>query len=82
MRHAQQTAAWKQTYQQPAGIEGTLSQCLQVFGLRRSHYVGEAKTHLQHILTATALNLVRFDAWQQEQPHAQTRRSRFATLQP
>jgi transposase len=81
-RQAQQTEPWKESYQRRAGIEGTLSQGIRAFGLRCSRYVGEAKTHLQHVLTATAINLVRFDAWQRGQPHAQTRTSRFAELQP
>jgi len=81
-RQSQQTEQWKETYQRRAGIEGSLSQGIRAFGLRCRRYVGEAKTHLHHVLTATAINLVRFDAWQREQPHAQTRTSRFAELQP
>ncbi len=42
-----------------AGIEGTLSQGVRAFELRRCRYLGLAKTHLQHIITAVALNLVR-----------------------
>jgi len=50
-------------YAQRAGIEGTLSQGVRAFDLRRSRYTGLAKTHLQHILIATAINLVRVVAW-------------------
>jgi transposase len=39
-----------------------------------------AKTHLQHIATAAALNLVRSMAWFDGLPRAQTRRSAFVRL--
>jgi hypothetical protein len=43
-----------------------------------SHAIG--KTHLQHVLTAIALNLVRLSAWLAETPLAPTRQSTFARL--
>ena len=39
-----------------------------------------AKTHLQHIATAAALDLDRVAAWLQGRPRAPTRISRFAAL--
>jgi len=39
-------------------------------GLRRSRYVGLAKTHLQHVATAAALNVVRLNAWMQGEARA------------
>jgi transposase len=36
---------------------------VRAFDLRRSRYMGLAKTHLQHILIAAAINLVRVVAW-------------------
>lgn len=81
-RQQQETAAWKQTYKRRAGIEGTLSQGVNAFGLRRSRYLGLAKTRLQHLLTSTAMNIVRMVAWLQGVPHAKTRVSRFAALAP
>jgi transposase len=82
VRQQQTTKAWQQTYNQRAGIEGTLSQGLNAFGLRRARYLGLAKTRLQHILTSTAMNIVRLTAWLQGLPHARTRTSRFARLAP
>jgi len=79
-RRLQTTPEWKARYERRAGIEGTISQGTRGFGLRRSRYIGEAKTHLQHILTASAINLVRFAAWQAGVPQAKTRTSRFAAL--
>jgi transposase len=67
-------------YARRAGIEGTLSQGVRAFGLRRSRYVGLAKTHLQHVATAAAINLERLAAWFQAVPRAITRTSRFAAL--
>jgi transposase len=46
-----------------AGIEGTISQGVRAYGLRRARYFGQAKTRLQHLITATAINLVRLAAW-------------------
>jgi transposase len=53
---------------------------VRVFGLRRSRYRGLAKTHLQHVATAAAINLERLAAWFQALPRAATRTSRFAGL--
>jgi len=69
-----------QVYSKRAGIEGTISQGVRVMGLRRSRYIGQEKTHLQHVATAAALNLVRSLAWFNGVPRAQTRRSTFARL--
>ena len=62
-RQRQETDTFKEQYKQRAGIEGTLSQGIRAFGLRRSRYRGQAKTCLQHIATAVAINLVRLGAW-------------------
>jgi transposase len=79
-RQWQQTDTFKQEYKKRAGIEGTISQATRAFELRKSRYIGLARTHLQHLLTAVAINLARFDAWRNEIPHAKTRTSRFAAL--
>jgi transposase len=70
----------RQLYKRRAGIEGTISQGVRAFGMRQTRYRGLAKTHLQHIATAAAINLDRFIAWFDEVPRATTRTSRFATL--
>jgi transposase len=81
-RTRQQTAAYAATYDRRAGIEGTISQSVRRFGLRRSRCRGLAKTHLQHTATAAALNLGRLANWFNEAPRARTRCSRFAALAP
>jgi IS5 family transposase len=63
-----------------AGIEGTISQGVRAFGLRRSRYRGLAKTHLQHVATAAAIDLERLAAWFRAVPRAVTRTSRFTAL--
>lgn len=79
-RRHQQTPQWRALYDLRAGIEGCLSQAIRRCGLRRSRYVGLAKTHLQHVATAAALNVVRLDAWLRGRPRAATRRSRLVRL--
>jgi transposase len=72
----------RQRYKCRAGTEGTLSQGVQAFGLGRTRYRGVAKTHLQHVATAAAINIDRVVAWLDERPRAATRTSRFAALAP
>jgi transposase len=81
-RREQTSESWRKRYAGRAGIEGTLSQGVRCFGLRRCRYLGQAKTHLQHIFTAAAMNLARLDAWLQGKPRAQTRQSRLTALAP
>jgi transposase len=79
-REREATTEFRAQYRRRAGIEGTLSQGVRACGLRRSRYVGEAKTHLQHVLTATAINLLRFNDWLIGKEPAKTRQSAFARL--
>jgi len=79
-REQEQTKEFTQVYARRAGIEGTISQGIRVMGLRRSRYIGLERTHLQHLATAAALNLVRSMAWFNGLPRAQTRHSAFARL--
>jgi transposase len=79
-RHYQKTPEFKAEYQDRAGIEGTLSQALRIADLRRSRYLGLAKTHLQHVLTAAGMNVRRLWDWWREQPRAETRIAPFVRL--
>ena len=87
-RGPQAARAWyaseegRQRYQCRAGVEGTLSQGVRAFGLRRTRYRGLEKTHLQHVAIAAAINIDRIVAWLEERPRATTRTSRFAALAP
>ena len=62
------------------GVEGTLSQAVRAFGLRRARYRGLTKTALQHVATVAAINLDRLAAWLSGRPLASTRTSCFAAL--
>jgi transposase len=81
-RQRQATADFATAYARRAGIEGTLSQGVRVCGLRTARYRGLAKTHLQHLATAAALNVQRLTDWLDGQPRATTRRSHLARLAP
>ena len=48
--------------------------------LRHARYRGLAKTRLQHVLTASALNVVRAVRWMEGEPLAQTRTSPLVAL--
>jgi transposase len=79
-RVRQESKAGRRLYAQRQGVEGTISQAVRVFDLRQARYRGLAKTHLQQIATAAALNLDRLAAWLQGRPLAPTRISRLAAL--
>jgi transposase len=79
-RKLEQTPAFRQTYALRAGIEGTISQGVRSLGLRRSRYDGLARTHLQQVLTAVALNCLRIDATLTHTARGGTRLSHFARL--
>lgn len=79
-RQMEQTPEFRQQYALRSGIEATLSQAVRGMGIRRSRYDGLARTHVQHVLTAVAINLVRIDAVLTNQPRGKTRRSHFAQL--
>ena len=55
--------AWKKRYRIRAGVEGTLSQGVRAFGMRRSRYIGLAKTALWRVCTAAAMNVSRIVHW-------------------
>jgi len=79
-RERQSTPEFRTCYRIRAGIEGTISLACSHFALRRSRYIGLAKTHLQHGLIAASINLSRLLNWLDSSPRAQTRISHFAKL--
>ena len=72
--------AWLERYNRRAGVEGTLSQGIRAFGMRQSRYIGLAKTGLQEVCTAAAINVSRVVRWLDGVPRAKTRVTRFAAL--
>ncbi|UQA91366.1 IS1182 family transposase [Streptomyces halobius] len=79
-RQEQRTEEWKKRYDIRAGIEGTISQAVRRTGIRRTRCAGRAKTHLGNVLAATALNIIRIDAWLNGTPLGATRVSHLARL--
>jgi len=79
-RQREQTEEFKEIYKKRAGGEGTISQLVGVLGMRRTRYRGLGKVHLQHLMTATAMNLMRVLDWLAGKERSSTRVSAFARL--
>ncbi len=76
----QHTQPFRQRYRRRAGIEGTISQGVFALGMRRSRFRGQAKTHLQFLLTACAMNLTRVMNWYNDVPRKKTPGTRLGRL--
>jgi len=81
-RKAQRTPEFWQRYAKRSGIEGTISQGVRAFDMRRTRYIGLAKAALQNVAIAAAINLHRLFDWLEGVPCALTHVSRFAQLAP
>jgi hypothetical protein len=55
----QQDPAWHKRYAVRSGIEGTVCEFAHGHGMRHCRYRGQPKAHLQHVLTAIAVNIER-----------------------
>ena len=80
-REQHRSEAGQEQYKRRAGIEGTISQGVRGFGLRRSRYRGLPKTHLQNVAIGAAINIDRIVNWINDVPLAKTRTSRFKALE-
>jgi transposase len=58
-RADQQDPAWHKRYAVRSGIEGTVCEFAHGHGMRHCRYRGQPKAHLQHVLTAIAVNIER-----------------------
>jgi Transposase DDE domain len=63
IRAEQATDDWRQRYGLRCGVESLFSQTSRLSDLQQTRNGGLATTHLEHVLTALAINLVRVDAW-------------------
>jgi hypothetical protein len=79
-RARQDTKQFKATYRLRAGVEGTIRQAVAVTDTRHARYRGQAKTHLEHVYSAVALNLIRLDAWFNGVPLDSTKTSHLGRL--
>jgi transposase len=59
VRAEQQTPERKTRYAVRSGVEGTVNEFVHGHGMRRCRYRGQGKVHLQHVLTAIAVNIER-----------------------
>jgi transposase len=80
VRAEQTTSAFKRRYRSQLGIEGTISQAVRAFELRETRYLGLAKTHLQAVAEATAIDLCRFWDYLRGTGLGQVKTSPFAAL--
>ncbi|MGO9192793.1 MAG: transposase [Streptosporangiaceae bacterium] len=79
-RTAEKTTGFQADYARRAGVEGTMSQAAS-HGARRARYRGLAKTRLDHVYMATALNLLRLEAYWTGTPLDRQRTSHLARLE-
>lgn len=77
-RRRERTAEFKAEYARRAGVEGMIAQGTHSHDLRRSRHIGLAKTHLQRLMAATAMNVARLLRWLAGETRAVTRPSAFA----
>ncbi|MET7520650.1 transposase [Streptomyces sp. NPDC005480] len=79
-RREQLTDEWQQRYNIRSGVEGTISQAVRRTQIRRTRFTGLPKTHLGHVFAATAINIIRLDAWLTGTPLGPTRTSHLAPM--
>jgi transposase len=79
-RQRQATEEFKELYRKRAGIEGTISLAVNEMEVRLARYRGIVRTHLQHLATASAINLLRVANWLMGERPEPTRTSPFAAL--
>ncbi|WP_406490760.1 transposase [Streptomyces sp. NBC_01604] len=58
-RADQQDPQWRRLYAVRSGVEGTVNELANAHQMRRCRYRGTAKAHVQHVLTAIAVNIER-----------------------
>lgn len=79
-RQRQETEAFRNLYGERAGIESTLSQGIRRARIRYARYIGLARTHLQEIASAAAINFLRISNWLSGERPTETRISPFQAL--
>jgi transposase len=80
-RAAEGDISFHADYARRAGVEGTMHQAVAITGSRRARYRGLARTRLEHVCSAAALNLIRLDAYWNDQPLDRRRTSHLARLE-
>jgi len=66
----EQSPQWRRRYAIRAGVEGTICEFTHGHGMRHCRYRGRDKTHVQHVLTAIAVDVERLsDQLPPREPH-------------
>lgn len=81
-RQRQATTEFKELHQQQAGIEGTISAAVRGKDVCHARHIGLARTHLQHLATAAAINVSRIVNWLAGQRPGTTRHSPLLAFAP
>jgi len=81
-RKRQQTNDFRAQYALRSGSESTISQATRSFDLRRTGYIGLAKTSLHHILITVSINPSRFLVWLRGKSMGRLRMTPFGALAP
>jgi transposase len=78
LRHRadQHNHEWRRLYASRSGVEGTVNEFVNSHQMRRCRYRGLARTHVQHVLTAIAVNIERLA---RQEPATSTYRPRRPT---
>lgn len=79
-RRRQKTKEFQTIYSIRSGIEGTIGEAADKHAMRRCRYRGQAKAHLQHLVTAAAINILRMLNWIENIPRSITPKSHFVSL--
>ena len=79
-RAEEKTRSFAADYARRAGVEGTMGQAVS-HGARKARYRGLVKTRLDHAYMATALNLLRLEAYWNGTPLDRRRTSHLARLE-
>jgi transposase len=79
-RERQNTPEFRAEYSNRSGSEGTVSQLVRRAKVRRSKYFTREKTHLNNVLSAAAINVIRMGNWLLGIGRAKTRQARYDML--
>jgi len=69
-REQQTDSHWLRTYGSRSGVEGTVAEFVGSHRVRHCRYHGLAKTHVQHVLTAVAVNIEQLHTHETPAHHA------------
>jgi transposase len=78
-RQVQQTESFRQEMRVRAQVEGTISEGVRFFGLRRAKYKGEDGHQMQFYLTGAAMNVKRLITAMTQGRAIRTRQARVCT---